>query len=228
MFFIDPMYILFSLPAILLALFAQARVKANFAKFSKVATMRGVTGAQVARSLLDSNGLQQVKVERAKGFLSDHYDPRTKVLRLSPAVHDSHSVAAAGIAAHEMGHALQDAQKYAPLGLRSVMVPSVRLGSWAGPILFIIGYLITFNGLAWFGLALFAATVVFALVTLPVEFDASQRAKQLLVNQGVLASQEMAGVNKVLNAAALTYVAGALQAISTLLYYAFILMGRRD
>ncbi len=226
--FFDPLYILFSLPAILLALFAQARVKANFAKFSRVATMRGVTGAQVARSLLDSNGLQQVKVERAKGFLSDHYDPRTKVLRLSPAVHDSHSVAAAGIAAHEMGHALQDARNYAPLGLRSVMVPSVRLGSWAGPILFFIGYLVNLTGLAWFGLALFAATVVFALVTLPVEFDASRRAKQLLVNHGVLASQEMAGVNKVLNAAALTYVAGALQAISTLLYYAFILMGRRD
>ena len=226
--FFDPLYILFSLPAILLALFAQARVKANFAKFSRVATMRGVTGAQVARSLLDSNGLQQVKVERAKGFLSDHYDPRTKVLRLSPAVHDSHSVAAAGIAAHEMGHALQDARNYAPLGLRSVMVPSVRLGSWAGPILFLIGYWVNVTGLAWFGLALFAATVVFALVTLPVEFDASRRAKQLLVNHGVLASQEMAGVNKVLNAAALTYVAGALQAISTLLYYAFILMGRRD
>ena len=228
MFFFDPMYIVFSLPALLLALFAQARVKANFAKFSKVATMRGVTGAQVARTLLDSNGLQQVKVERAQGFLSDHYDPRTKVLRLSPAVHDTPSVAAAGIAAHEMGHALQDAQNYAPLGLRSVMVPSVRLGSWAGPVLFFIGLMVAFNGLAWFGLALFAATVVFALVTLPVEFDASRRAKQLLVNQGVLASQEMAGVNKVLNAAALTYVAGALQAISTLLYYAFILMGRRD
>ena len=226
--FFNPLYILFSLPALLLALFAQARVKANFAKFSRVATMRGVTGAQVARSLLDSNGLQQVKVERAKGFLSDHYDPRTKVLRLSPAVHHSHSVAAAGIAAHEMGHALQDARNYAPLGLRSVMVPSVRLGSWAGPILFFIGTLVNFTGLAWFGLALFAATVVFALVTLPVEFDASRRAKQLLVNHGVLASQEMAGVNKVLNAAALTYVAGALQAISTLLYYAFILMGRRD
>ncbi len=226
--FFDPMYIVFSLPAILLALFAQARVKANFTKFSKVPTMRGVTGAQVARSLLDSNGLQQVRVERAKGFLSDHYDPRTKVLRLSPAVHDGPTVAAAGIAAHEMGHALQDAQNYAPLGLRSAMVPSVRLGSWAGPILFFIGYLINFTGLIWVGLVLFAATVVFAIVTLPVEFDASRRAKQLLVNQGILASQEMVGVNKVLNAAALTYVAGALQAISTLLYYAFILMGRRD
>ena len=228
MFFFDSMYFLFSLPALLLALFAQARVKANFAKFSKVPTMRGVTGAQVARSLLDSNGLQQVRVERAKGFLSDHYDPRTKVLRLSPAVHDGPTVAAAGIAAHEMGHALQDAKNYAPLGLRSAMVPSVRLGSWAGPILFFIGYLINFTGLIWVGLVLFAATVVFAIVTLPVEFDASRRAKQLLVNQGILASQEMVGVNKVLNAAALTYVAGALQAISTLLYYAFILMGRRD
>ena len=226
--YFDPMYLVFSLPALLLALFAQARVKANFAKFSKVATMRGVTGAQVARSLLDSSGLQQVQVQRAQGFLSDHYDPRDKVLRLSQAVHDSHSVAAAGIAAHEMGHALQDAQNYAPLGLRSVMVPAVRLGSWVGPILFMIGLMVSFTGLAWVGLALFASTVVFALVTLPVEFDASRRAKQLLVNHGVLVDQEMVGVNKVLNAAALTYVAGALQAISMLLYYAFLLMGRRD
>lgn len=226
--FFDPMYLLFSLPALLLALFAQARVKANFSKYSGVATMRGITGAQVARSLLDANGLQEIKVERAQGFMSDHYDPRAKVLRLSPAVHDRPSIAAAGIAAHEMGHALQDARNYAPLGMRSVMVPSVKLGSWAGPILFFIGYLVNFTGLAWFGLALFAATVVFALVTLPVEFDASRRAKKLLVNHGVLVSQEMDGVNKVLNAAALTYVAGALQAISTLLYYAFILMGRRD
>ena len=141
--FFDPMYLLFSLPALLLALFAQARVKANFSKYSGVATMRGITGAQVARSLLDANGLQQVKVERAQGFMSDHYDPRAKVLRLSPAVHDRPSIAAAGIAAHEMGHALQDARNYAPLGMRSVMVPSVRLGSWAGPILFFIGYFVT-------------------------------------------------------------------------------------
>lgn len=226
--FFDPLYILFSLPALLLALFAQTRVKANFSKYSRVATMQGITGSQVARNLLDAKGLSRVKVERTQGFMSDHYDPRTKVLRLSPAVHDQSSVAAAGIAAHETGHALQDAQNYSPLGLRSLMVPSVRLGSWMGPILFFIGYLINFIGLAWIGLALFAATVMFALVTLPVEFDASRRAKNLLLSHGVLASQEMAGVNKVLNAAALTYLAGALQAISTLLYYGFLLMGRRD
>jgi len=226
--FFDPLYILFSLPALLLALFAQTRVKANFSKYSRVATMQGITGSQVARNLLDAKGLSRVKVERTQGFMSDHYDPRTKVLRLSPAVHDQSSVAAAGIAAHETGHALQDAQNYSPLGLRSLMVPSVRLGSWMGPILFFIGYLINFIGLAWIGLALFAATVMFALVTLPVEFDASRRAKNLLLSHGVLASQEMTGVNKVLNAAALTYLAGALQAISTLLYYGFLLMGRRD
>ena len=226
--FFDPLYILFSLPALLLALFAQTRVKANFSKYSRVATMQGITGSQVARNLLDAKGLSRVKVERTQGFMSAHYDPRTKVLRLSPAVHDQSSVAAAGIAAHETGHALQDAQNYSPLGLRSLMVPSVRLGSWMGPILFFIGYLINFIGLAWIGLALFAATVMFALVTLPVEFDASRRAKNLLLSHGVLASQEMTGVNKVLNAAALTYLAGALQAISTLLYYGFLLMGRRD
>ncbi len=226
--FFDPLYILFSLPALLLALFAQTRVKANFSKYSRVATMQGITGSQVARNLLDAKGLSRVKVERTQGFMSDHYDPRTKVLRLSPAVHDQSSVAAAGIAAHETGHALQDAQNYSPLGLRSLMVPSVRLGSWMGPILFFIGYLINFIGLAWIVMALFAATVMFALVTLPVEFDASRRAKNLLLSHGVLASQEMTGVNKVLNAAALTYLAGALQAISTLLYYGFLLMGRRD
>ena len=186
--------------------------------------MRGVTGAQVARYLLDSQGLDNVRVEQVEGFLSDHYDPRGKVLRLSPDVYGSNSIAAAGIAAHEMGHALQDAQSYAPLVLRSAMVPSVQVGGFLGPLVFIAGMFIS-PTLAWLGLILFGATVAFALVTLPVEFDASNRAKKLLVNQGVLSSQELDGVNNVLNAAALTYVAGALQALSTLLYYVFILMG---
>jgi uncharacterized protein len=224
----DPMYFVFALPALLLGLWAQMRVKSAFNKYSQVRTTQGVTGAQVARRLLDAEGLHNVQVEETKGFLSDHYDPRGKVLRLSPEVYRGNSVAAAGIAAHEMGHAMQDAQNYAPLALRSAMVPSVQFGSWLGPLIFIGGFLVNMTGLAWLGLILFSATVVFALVTLPVEFDASNRAKRLLTDRGLLMSQEMGGVNSVLNAAALTYVAGALQAISTLMYYAFLLMGRRD
>ncbi len=222
------LYLLFAAPALLLGLYAQMRVKRAYARYSKVGTLRRISGAQVARTLLDAQGLSQVRVERTKGFLSDHYDPRTQVLRLSPDVYDGTSVSAAGIAAHEMGHALQDAKKYAPLTLRSVMVPSVQFGSWLGPMIFFLGYLINLTGLAWLGVILLSATVVFALVTLPVEFDASRRAKRLLVQQGVLMSQEMGGVNKVLNAAALTYVAGAIQAVGTLFYYVFLLMARRD
>jgi hypothetical protein len=152
------------------------------------------------------------------------------VLRLSPEVYRGNSVAAAGIAAHEMGHALQDAQNYGFLGLRSAMVPSVQLGSWLGPLIFIAGIFIGWTGLAWLGVILFGATAAFALITLPVEFDATSRAKRLLVERGILVEQEMAGVNGVLDAAALTYVAAALQAIGTLLYYVFLLtgFGRRD
>ncbi len=222
------LYLLFAAPALILGLFAQWKVKSSFNKFSRVGTARRVSGAHIARALLDARGLGNVRVERVEGFLSDHYDPRDKVLRLSPGVHDSTSVAAAGVAAHEMGHALQDAENYAPLALRSAMVPAVKFGSSLGPLIFFAGFLMNFTGLAWAGLFLFAAVALFALVTLPVEFDASARAKKLLVNQGILVEQEMAGVNKVLNAAALTYVAAAIQAISTLLYYAFLLMGRRD
>ncbi len=228
MFFFDPMYLVFAGPPLLLALYAQWKVKRAFNKYARVRTARGITGAQIARALLDSQGLSNVRVERVGGFLSDHYDPRGKVLRLSPQVHDTPSVAAAGVAAHEMGHALQDATGYAPLTLRTAMVPAVRFGSNLGPILFIVGLLMQFPTLAWVGLVFFAASVVFALVTLPVEFDASRRAKALLSNQGFVVQGEGEGVNKVLNAAALTYVAGALQAIATLAYYAFILMGRRD
>jgi uncharacterized protein len=226
--FFDPLYFVFALPALLLGMWAQFKVKSAFNKYSQVRTARGVTGAQVARYLLDSEGLQGVAVEETQGMLSDHYDPRAKVLRLSPQVYRGNSVAAAGIAAHEMGHALQDAQNYGFLGLRSAMVPSVQIGSWLGPLIFIGGIIMNWTGLAWLGLILFGATAAFALVTLPVEFDATRRAKQLLVERGILVNQEMGGVNGVLDAAALTYVAAALQAISTLLYYVFLLTGRRE
>ncbi len=223
------LYILFSLPALLLGLWAQFKVKGAFNRYSQVRTYTGLTGADVARRMLDSNGLQNVRIEPVAGMLSDHYDPRTKVLRLSQGVYGSNSVAAAGVAAHEAGHAVQDSQRYAFLNLRSLMVPSVQIGSWLGPIIFMVGLFMAGTigtRIAWAGLLLFAATAVFALITLPVEFNASKRAKAWLETSGVIYGQEMAGINAVLDAAALTYVAGAVQAISTILYYAFLLMGR--
>ena len=231
MFFFDPLYIIISLPALALGLWAQMKVKSAFNKYSRVPAGRGTSGAQVARRILDANGLGHVNVEETRGFLSDHYDPRSRTLRLSPQVYQSNSVAAVGVAAHEAGHALQHSTNYAPLTLRSAIVPGVQIGSWLGPIIFIIGMFLG-PGLGFMvsllGLILFAAVAVFTLVTLPVEFNASTRAKEVLVAQGFVGQQEMQGVNAVLNAAALTYVAAAIQAITTLLYYAFILFARRD
>lgn len=225
------LYLLFSLPALLLGLWAQLKVQSAFNKFSRIRSYVGLTGAQVARRMLDSNGLSEIRVEETHGFLSDHYDPAHKVLRLSPQVYRSNSLAAAGIAAHEAGHALQDIVGYTPLKLRTAMVPTVQIGSWLGPIIFMIGLFIASSfgtQLAWFGLLLFSLTALFAIVTLPVELDASRRAKAWLTTSGVIYSQEISGVNSVLDAAALTYVAAAIQAISTVLYYAFLLLGRRD
>ena len=223
------LYILFSLPALILGFWAQAKVQGAFNKYSKVRTYTGVTGADVARRMLDSHGLNHVHIEQVNGFLSDHYDPRSKVLRLSPKVYNSPSLASAGVAAHEAGHAIQDAENYSMLRLRSSMVPTVQLGSWLGPIIFIIGLFLQSTigtTIAWIGIGLFALTAVFALVTLPVELDATRRAKGWLTTSGVIYNQEVKGVAAVLDAAAWTYVAGAVQAISTLLYYVFLLSGR--
>jgi Zn-dependent membrane protease YugP len=223
-------YILFSLPALLLGLWAQMKVKSAFAKFSKVRSYIGLSGADVARRMLDQNGLQAVQIEETNGFLSDHYDPRSRVLRLSPDVYRSNSIAATGVAAHEAGHALQHQSGYLPLQLRSIMIPTVQLGSWLGPIIFMIGLFLSSSigtNLAWAGLILFSATAVFAFVTLPVEFNATNRAKAWLSTSGVISSTDSKGVNSVLDAAALTYVAGAIQALSTILYYVFLLTGRR-
>lgn len=223
------LYILFSLPALILGFWAQIRVQSAFNKFSRVRTYAGLTGAQIARRMLDSVGLTHVRVESSQGFLSDHYDPRAKVLRLSPQVYQSNSVAAAGVAAHEAGHAIQDASGYAMLQLRSALVPGVQIGSWLGPIIFIIGFFLSptiGTSIAWLGIGLFALAAVFALITLPVEFDASRRAKAWLSTSGAIYNEEIRGVNSVLDAAALTYVAAAVQAISTILYYVFLLMGR--
>ncbi|MDD5368594.1 MAG: zinc metallopeptidase [Anaerolineaceae bacterium] len=222
------LYFLFALPALLFGMWAQFRVKSTFSQYSQVRNLAGITGAQVARRILDLNSLQDVSVEQTGGMLSDNYDPRSKVLRLSADVYQGISIASAGVAAHETGHALQDQAGYAPLQLRSLMVPAVQIGSWLGPIIFLVGLFMAGvfgTTLAWVGLGLFGATALFALVTLPVELDASRRAREMLANTGLIYNDEMHGVSSVLNAAALTYVAAAMQAISTLLYYAFLLLG---
>ena len=218
----------FSFPGLLLAFFAQLILRSAWNKYSKVSSEINVPGAQIARYILDSSGLGHVKVEETRGFLSDHYDPSKKTLRLSRQVYQGNSVAAIGVAAHEVGHALQDSQSYRPLALRSKMILSVQYGSWLGPILFSIGLAIPSTWgriLAMVGLILFSGTVLFALITLPVEYDASKRAKQALVDQElVISQQELSGVSIVLNAAALTYVAGAVQAFMALLQYLFVFL----
>jgi len=171
--------------------------------------------------------LQDVRIEQTRGTLSDHYDPRNKTLKLSQSVFSVPSVAAAGVAAHEAGHAIQHKHNYGPLSLRSIMVPTVRLGSWLGPIIFMAGLFLALDNLAIIGLVLFAGTAVFSLVTIPVELDASKRAKQILSSSGIVYGNELSSVDKVLDAAALTYVAGAVQALSTLLYYGMLFMGGR-
>jgi len=226
--FFDPMYFVFALPALLFGLWAQWRVKSALNTYSKERTYSGMTGAEIARRILATRGLSDIRVEQTQGFLSDHFDPGARVLRLSPQVYQGNSVAAAGIAAHEAGHALQQGDSYFPLQIRTLMVPTVQIGSWLGPIIFIVGLFTTRlfgTTLAWVGLAMFAATALFALVTLPVEFNASRRAKEVLASDGYIFQSQAVGVNKVLDAAALTYVAAAVQSLSTLLYYAFLLTG---
>ena len=223
--YFNPMYFVFALPALILALIAQARVQSAVNKYSRVRTSRNATGAQVARAILDNAGLPDVAVERTNGLLTDHYDPLSRTLRLSANVFDTPSVAAVGIAAHETGHALQHQARYFPLTVRSAIVPAVQFGSFLGPIVFFLGMLLNVTPLAWAGVILFGGVAAFALVTLPVEFDASRRAKELLFQFGFATGDELVGVNRVLDAAALTYVAGLAQALSTLLYYVFLLTG---
>lgn len=230
MFYFDPLYLVLALPAMLLGMWAQARVRSTFKKYSGVPTGTGINGAQAARQMLDANGLQHVEIQSVGGFLSDHYDPRGKVLRLSADVYGGANLAAVGVAAHEAGHALQDQTSYAALRMRSALVPAVKIGGWVGPLIFFAGLFLSSafgEGIAWLGLLIFGLTALFAVVTLPVEFNASNRAKEQLVSLAILTPQEVTGVNKVLSAAALTYVAAAIQAIITMLYYASILL-RRD
>ena len=225
MFFFDPMYLIFMIPGIVLMLWAQSRVRGNYTKYSKVRNHQGMTGAQTARAILDANGLQNVQINQIPGELSDHYDPRTRTLSLSPGVYSQPSVAAMGIAAHEVGHAIQHAQLYAPLRLRSAIVPAVSIGSNFGIIVLIAGIFLQLTGLAWLGVGLFALSTVFALVTLPVEFDASRRAKAALNSMGLASVDDARGVSNVLGAAAWTYVAGFATAVLQLLYYVMLVSG---
>ena len=228
MLMFDPMYLVFALPALLLAFYAQFKVQSAYKKYLRVENWQGLTGFDIARRLLQATGLYDIQVEGTRGHLTDHYDPRSKKLRLSPEVANGRSVAAASIVAHEVGHALQDAQEYGPLKLRSALVPAANLGSWAGPILFFLGLFIHPN-LAWLGVGLFGLAALFTLITLPVEFNASRRGLELLKVYQMTDGRQMVGAKKVLDAAALTYVAALAQALSTLLYYVFLLTGfRRD
>jgi hypothetical protein len=225
--FFDPMYLLFIAPGLLLALWAQFRVKSAYSEGSRYAPQSGLSGAATAQRILDLNGLHDVSIERVDSFLGDHYDPRHKVLRLSPGVFDGRTLAAVGIAAHEVGHAIQHAHAYAPLALRSALVPVAMLGDNLAFLLIFIGLLIhPFVAMA--GVFLFALAVLFTLVTLPVEYDASSRARAILVGNGLVTMSEDQIVGKVLNAAALTYVAAAVTAILQLLYYLSLVSGRRD
>lgn len=226
MYFFNPMYFLFIAPALLLAFIAQLWLKSTYASAMKKAAP--LSGAAAARHILDSAGLYDVSIEQIPGQLSDHYDPSAKVLRLSPDVYQSRSLAAVGIAAHEAGHAIQDAKHYAPLVLRNLAVPTASFGSGASWILLLIGMLFNFKFLMLAGIILFACVVVFQLINLPVEFDASSRAKRILVDLNIVPQEDMPAVRNMLYAAALTYVAATLQAVLTLLYYIMIYASRRD
>lgn len=235
MFFFDPFYFVFLLPAIIFTLYAQWRVKHTYKKYSQVAPLSGMTGAETSRRLLDSSGLKDVFIEPAAGELTDYYDPRHKLLKLSESVYNGRSLAALGVAAHETGHALQDKNKYFPMKIRSGLVPMANIGSQMAMPLFFVGILVT----AWFrspigyvimNIAIlgYGLAVLFTLITLPVEFNASRRAMVLLQKNGLITDAEYGPTRKVLSAAALTYVAAAATAILTLLYLIIRSQGSRD
>ncbi|MBP7737595.1 MAG: zinc metallopeptidase [Spirochaetes bacterium] len=228
---IDPLYWMMMAPVLILSLVASLKVKSTFNKYSKVMSASGMTGADVAAELLRRNGLTNVAVTETGGFLSDHYDPSKKVIRLSPNVFRSNSVAAIGVAAHETGHAIQHARAYSPLVLRNTMVPVANIGSSLSWIIILAGFIFGFLGLVKIGIVLFSAVVVFQVITLPVEFNASSRAKEMLASYGLISQGELQGVRSVLSAAAMTYVAAAASSIVTLIYFlirAGLLGGRDD
>jgi Zn-dependent membrane protease YugP len=219
MFYFDPLYMMMLLPAIILATIASLLVKSTFNRYSRVRAYSGMTGAQAAERMMRANGVFDVQVEETSGFLSDHYDPRQKVLRLSPDVFRGNSLASIGVACHEAGHALQHATQYAPLTLRSLLVPVTNFSSLFAFYVFFAGLLFRVQPLLYAGCLMFAVAFVFALVTLPVEWDASARAKQHMVMSGIVSPGQEAEAGRVLNAAFLTYVAAAISSLLTLLYY---------
>jgi Zn-dependent membrane protease YugP len=228
MFYFSPQYLLYMLPAILAMLAAQLYVNTTYRKWGKVPTSSGATGLDTVRRILSASGMESIPVQQVPGQLTDHYDPRKKELGLSPAVYQGNTVASVAIAAHELGHAQQHQEGYFPLQLRTMLVPAVNIGSTLGWILIMIGLVFNMLGIAWLGVFAFSGGAIFALATLPVELNASARAKRLLQSSGViLTTQEYRGVNQVLNAAALTYVASLFTAVMQLLYWISIVSGGR-
>ena len=228
--FFDPMYFLFVLPGLALAGFASLKTKSTFNKYSRVRSAKGLTGAEAAQRLLSGAGVSDVRIERVDGFLSDHYDPTSKTLRLSSKVYGESSLSAIGVACHEAGHALQHAQAYMWLSFRSAMVPAVNISSSFSYIVLIGGFMLGMTNLVYLGIILFSVAVLFSIITLPVEWDASNRAKMLMVQCGVVDRSEATGAGAVLNAAFLTYLAAAVSSALTLIYYlwrAGIIGGRR-
>lgn len=228
-FFLDPLFVVMSLPGLLLSIWAQMRVKAAYHRWSRVATAGGMTGAEAAERMLHASGIHDVTIEEVGGVLSDHYDPRTRVLRLSPGVYHGRSVASVGIAAHEAGHALQHARNYTPMYLRQAIVPVCSIGSNLGIWAVMIGLMLQMTTLAWIGVAAFATLVVFQLVTLPVEVNASNRAKEAILQYGLVqAGEEVEGVRQILSAAAWTYFAAMISSLMQLLYYVMLVNSRRN
>jgi len=219
--FFDPMYFLFLAPGILLALWAQARITSAYREASQIPSASGYTGAEAAAALMRASGVGGVEIETVPGQMTDHYAPTEKVLRLSTEVYAGQSLAALGIAAHEAGHAIQDKERYGLLVVRNLMVPLANFGSNASWIIILLGFAMQWAGLIYIGIAVFGLTVLFQIVNLPVEFDASRRARRQLVAAGIVSASEEVEVGRVLNAAAMTYVAATLTAILTLLYFLF-------
>lgn len=222
----DPMWILLMVVSTILGFATQSYIKSSFRKWSNVGVSSGMTGAQVARTILDANGLQEVAIQQVAGDLSDHYDPRNKTLGLSEAVYGVASVAAVGVAAHEAGHAVQHARGYVWGSIRTALVPVVNIGSSASWIMIMAGFFLQLSGLIWLGVIFYAGAVLFQVVTLPVEFDASKRALVNLEATGAVDAGQLAGARQVLTAAALTYIAAALIAALQLLYYVGLARGR--
>jgi uncharacterized protein len=224
----DPMYLIYALPGMLLAMIATWLTKSTFARYARVGASSGLTGAEAAHQMLRSEGVTNVRIEMTQGFLSDHFDPRTNTLRLSPAVYQSRSLSAIGVACHEAGHALQKAHAYAPLAMRSALVPVTNFGSQLSIPILMAGLFLQVPVLVKAGIFLFIGVVVFSLITLPVEWDATARAKRLMVRAGIVSPAEQVHAGKVLNAAFLTYLASAVSAIMTLLYYLTLANRRND